>query len=81
MKRFLSRGIRKAKKVAPPDEGYTRTLIYETLPNGYHYQVEYFYDRYPCNNGYATKSVMVYCFRPPKSQLVRPADFYLKGSI
>lgn len=77
MKRFLERGIRKAKKTKRPSEGTFVNLISETLPNGYHYQVEYVYDLRWCKR----PVVSVYCFRPPRNQSARRADYYLEREV
>lgn len=43
MRGLLARGRRKARG-HPPSEGMMRSLINETLPNGWHYQCDWVYD-------------------------------------
>lgn len=61
MRRFLAAGIRKARKHAPPGDGGMFSLVYKTLPNGWHYQVEFIHDtrRNP------KPWVQVFAFAPP----------------
>lgn len=43
MRSLLAHGKRKARG-HPPAEGYMKQLVYETLPNGWHYQVDWVHD-------------------------------------
>ena len=62
MRRLLEQGMRKAKKTTRPSEGHLKSLIYKTLSNGWHYQVDYIYDLRVQPKPY----VVVYAF-PPKT--------------
>lgn len=77
MKKMLSRGIKLAKKGRIPDEGMMRNLIYETLPNGWHYQVEFIHDTRVFSKPY----VAVYAFRPPRSFCAKQADICLMKEV
>ena len=78
MRKLLSRGLKMAKKTKTPTEGYSTSLIYETLKNGWHYQVNYTRDqrvlkKYPF--------VTVYAFRPPLNFTARDADLYIHQAL
>lgn len=77
MRKLLSQGLAKARKVKRPHEGMMRSLIYKTLRNGWHYQVEYICDHRnrprPC--------VVVYAFKPPADFTARSADLYLTQEV
>ena len=77
MKSRLERGIKKAKKLPIPSDGSMRNLIYETIPNGWHYQVEYIHDSRLCEKPY----VAVYAFRPKGRWHARSADLCLTREI
>jgi hypothetical protein len=74
MKELLSRGVRKTYKIkhTPSDETFIN-LIYKTMKNGWHYQVEYLKD----SRFYTKPRVIVYAFKPPFTIWARSADYYL----
>jgi hypothetical protein len=61
MRKLLRSGIRKAKKIGTPSDGTMFNLIYKTLKNGWHYQVEYIHDGRMFESPY----VAVFAFKPP----------------
>lgn len=69
---LLRRGKRKAQG-KPPSEGTLHSLIYETLPNGWHYQVEWVSDLRCAPKPY----VIVYAFKPPLNMCARSATHCL----
>lgn len=73
MKALLAQGIRRAKKTKTPFDGHMTGLVYKTLRNGWHYQVEYVNDTRLMPKPY----VVVYAFAPPADFSCRSADFYL----
>lgn len=75
MRYQLKLGIKQARKLSPPSDGMLVNLIYETLRNGWHYQVEYVHDTRFDPRPY----VEVYAFAPPRRFHARSADYYLKG--
>jgi len=77
MREMLRRGIAKAKKRSIPSDGYMSNLIYETKPNGWHYQVELVHD----TRFHPEPVVSVYAFKPPRSYHARGADLFLEGKV
>lgn len=77
MKAFLTSGLRKAKISKRPSEGCMYNLIYKTLSNGWHYQIDYIYDLRACKKPY----VAVYAFKPPLDYSARMADYYLMKEV
>lgn len=77
MQRFLLSGIRKAKKMSEPSEGMMKSLIYKTLHNGWHYQVDYIYDLRCHKKPY----ISVFAFKPPLDFTARSADLYLTQEV
>lgn len=77
MRLLLARGLRIARRGKIPNEGHMRSLIYKTLHNGWHYQVECIKDsRFALG-----PRVVVYAFRPPRTFNARKADFYLEQAL
>ena len=77
MKSLLRRGINKAKRLkSKPRDGMMYNLIYETLLNGWHYQVEYVFDHRVQSSPY----VIVYGFKPGDAS-ARMADYYLRQML
>lgn len=77
MRALLNSGLRKAKRKNRPIDGMMYNLIYKTLNNGWHYQVEYVYD----SRFYDKPYVVVYAFKPPKKFTCVAADYYLKAEV
>ena len=77
MKSLLKRGLRKAKKMKRPSDGFFKSLFTEEKPNGWYYQVEYIYDQ----RFNSLPRVTVYAFRPPRSFNARSADYFLSKEI
>ena len=75
MREMLRRGLNKAKKTRAPSDGCMMSLVYETKPNGWHYQVEYIND----TRMYEKPKVVVYAFRPPRRFHARSADLFLES--
>ena len=76
MKKLLKQGKNLAKKNGKlPSEGSMINLIYKTLKNGWHYQVEHIYDLRVDKRKY----VVVYAFKPGARLGV--ADYYLREFI
>ena len=75
MREMLKRGLAKARKRSLPSDGMMSNLIYETKPNGWHYQVELIHD----SRFHAKPIVAVYAFRPPRRYHARGADLVLEG--
>ena len=75
MRALLKRAIRKTHGQKPPNDGMMTSLIYETLPNGWHYQVEWVND----SRFYDKPTVMVYAFAPPRDFSARSATHVLEG--
>ena len=74
MQKFLKLGLRKVKKKSSiPDDGTLYSLIYTTLKNGWHYQVEFVYDKRIRPQPY----VAVFAFKPPLNFCCRSADYFL----
>lgn len=75
MRKMLKRGLAMAKKRKAPSDGWMSNLIYETKPNGWHYQVEYVHD----TRFHLKPMVSVYAFRPPRFRGgARGADLVLQ---
>lgn len=75
MRSLLKRAIRKTRGLRPPHDGYCHSLIYETLPNGWHYQVDWVHD-----TRFREKPwVAVHAFAPPRDFSARAADFVLES--
>lgn len=74
---LLRRGARIAKTKTKPSDGMMYNLIYETLPNGWHYQVEYINDHRRNPN----PQVVVYAFAPPRRMHARSADYFLEEAV
>lgn len=77
MKRMLALGVTAANKRHPPPDGLMVNLVYETLRNGWHYQVEYVHDTRHEDKPY----VIAYGFAPPCRFNARVADVFLKQLI
>lgn len=77
MKRYLRRGLKLAKTKTKPSNGSFFNLIYETLKNGWHYQIEYVYDT-RCND---KPYIAVYAFKPPERFHARLADYVLTEEV
>ena len=45
MRDLLAEGVRKSKRMRPPSDGTMTSLVYLTLKNGWHYQVEWVHDQ------------------------------------
>jgi hypothetical protein len=74
MQKFLKLGLRKAKRqFSIPDDGTLCSLIYTTLKNGWHYQVEFVHDKRIRPKPY----VAVFAFKPPLNFCCRSADYVL----
>ena len=76
MRELLRRAIRKTRGKNPPSDGYLVSLIYETLPNGWHYQVDWVTD----SRFYKKPRVVVYAFAPPLRWHARSATHYLEAA-
>lgn len=69
---MLMAGVEKAGKMPAPPDGMMTSVGYKTLPNGWHYQVEYMHDTRLRERPY----VVAYGFRPPCRMNARSADIY-----
>ena len=75
MKTMLQRGVRKTYGKRPPHDGYLISLVYKTLRNGWHYQVEWINDtRFD-----PKPKIVVYAFAPPRDFSARSATHYLEA--
>jgi len=79
MMALLKEGIRKAEKMKiPSKEGTFIPLFTETLKNGWHYQIDFVFDRRIYNNPF----VEVNAFKPPLRWCARStADYYLNKEL
>jgi hypothetical protein len=74
MRNLLSEAQRKVKR--PPLDGMMISLIYRTLRNGWHYQVEHIHDTRFRPKPY----IVVYAFKPPRTYHARSADYFLESA-
>lgn len=71
MRSMLARAKRRVRRRKRPGDGMMTSLVSETLPNGWHYQVEWVHD-----TRFAPKPwIVVYGFSPRSCGL---ADYFLK---
>ena len=77
MRLMLKRGIAIARKRHVPSDGMMTNLIYQTKPNGWHYQVEFIHD----TRFHERPIVAVYAFKPPMRYHARGADLMLEQEI
>ena len=73
MRKLLAAGKRKKSKIGAPRVGSSCSLIYRTLPNGWHYQVDYIHD----SRFYERPAVFVYAFAPGRGRGAVSADYVL----
>ena len=72
---LLNQAKKKARTTKLPSDGMMASLIYKTLTNGWHYQVELINDTRFNPKPY----IAVYAFKPPRDFSARSADYYLYG--
>jgi len=77
MKNLLKRGMRQAKKIKSPGDGYLQPLFTVNKKNGWYYQTDLVYDtrrnQYPF--------VAVYAFKPPRVYHAKFAEYVLTQDI
>jgi hypothetical protein len=74
MRKLLKDGLKEAKKIESPSDGYIIPLFTKQLNNGWYYQIDFIND----TRVYEKPCVAVFGFKPP---LRWDADFYLYQEV